>query len=219
MQKLGPQERARLLERFGASYASGQTIFAEGDEARTCCMVHEGRVRLVKRVSQAERSFAVLRPGELFGQQALLERSRRTMSAVALTDCVVLHLERSALRSLVTTNVEVGFRLVELLVERIRDVEEQLQNYYLPDASSRVLHSLLRLMEGLTPTSGGYVLLISPLELAVRTGLDVDSVKTTVQQLKSSGYLQLSDERIVIPRLEPIQRLWELVSLGESPFV
>ena len=35
--------------------------------------MHEGRVRLLKRVAMADRSLAVLKEGDLFGEAALIE--------------------------------------------------------------------------------------------------------------------------------------------------
>jgi CRP-like cAMP-binding protein len=61
MDELGNEERARLYERFGRTYAAGEAIYAEGDPADLCFLVQEGRVRVFKRIRDAERSLTVLR--------------------------------------------------------------------------------------------------------------------------------------------------------------
>ena len=81
MDELGADERARLYERFGRTYAAGAAIYAEGDAADLCFLVQEGRVRLVKRIRSAERSLTVLRAGGLFGEDALLAGAVRSASA------------------------------------------------------------------------------------------------------------------------------------------
>src|SRR5215469_10584382 len=66
------QERARLLERYGRNFVAGETLFQEGTAAREAFLLQEGRVRLLKRVAMSDRSVAVVRPGDLFGEGALL---------------------------------------------------------------------------------------------------------------------------------------------------
>lgn len=217
MQELGDAERARLVERFGRSYPAGATIYSEGESADACFIVQEGRVRLVKRIRSSERSLTVLRPGDLFGEDALLRRGPvRAASAVALTEVTVLALDRKTFGVMLSGNPEVATRLVEQLVRRLRDAEEQLENAMLRDHPSRVVNSLLRLASTVERGRDGWVLSISPLELSSRVGLDVDTVKRAVQQLRDGGYLRIVDERIVVPDLEALRRLYQLLSMKEE---
>ena len=141
--ELGAAERAQLFERFGRSFEAGASIYAEGDEAEHCFLIQDGRVRLVKRIRSSDRSLTVLRPGDLFGEDALMSRGTRGASAVALTDASVLALDRETFGVLLSSNPEVGLRLVEQLVRRLRHAEEQLENAMLRDRPSRVVNTLL----------------------------------------------------------------------------
>ncbi|MEM9068124.1 MAG: Crp/Fnr family transcriptional regulator [Myxococcota bacterium] len=215
MDELADGERTKLFERFGRTFDAGASIYAEGDAATECFLIEEGRVRLVKRIRTSERSLTVLRPGELFGEDALLDGSRRGASAVALTDLSVLALDRQTFAVLLSGNAQIAARLVGQLVQRLRDAEEQLENAMLHDHPSRVINTLLRLA-----TSGGELdpvsLHISPLELSSRVGLDVDAVKRAVQQLRDGGYLRIADEQIILPDLEALRRLYDLLGMKEE---
>jgi CRP/FNR family cyclic AMP-dependent transcriptional regulator len=216
MQELGTVERSRLLERFGRTVAAGESVYAEGEVAEHCFLLHEGRVRLVKRIRGAERSLSVLKPGDLFGEDALVPRLPRAASALALTEVRVLALDRATFGSLVASNPEVASRLVEQLVRRLRSAEEQLENAMLRDAPSRVVNTLLRLSAFAEPGPEGHVLRVSPLELSARVGLDVDEVKRAVKQLRDGGYLDVVDERIVVPDLDALQQLLQLLGAKED---
>jgi CRP/FNR family transcriptional regulator, cyclic AMP receptor protein len=216
MQELGHGERQRLLERFGRTLANGEVVFAEGQPAEHCYLLHEGRVRLVKRIRGAERSLTVLKPGDLFGEDALLTKVTRTASAVALTEVRILALDRPTFGVLLSTNPEVATRLVEQLVRRLRSAEEQLENAMLRDHPSRVVNTLLKLVSSSEPTPDGHVLTVSPLELSSRVGLDVDAVKKAVQQLRDGGYLRIADERIVVPDAEALRQLYQLLGTKEE---
>ncbi len=214
MEELGQAQRQKLLQRFGRTFAAGVTIYAEGHEADACYIVQEGRVRLVKRIRSTERSLTVLKPGDLFGEDALLPKSLRSSSAVALTDLTVLALDRQTFSFLLVENVDVAGKLVQQLVRRLRDAEEQLENAMLRDQPSRVVNTLLRLAG--EAEGEACELSISPLELSSRVGLDVDAVKRAVQQLRDGGYLRISDEKIVLPDLEALRRLYQLLGMKEE---
>ena len=214
--ELGEAERSRLVERFGRTYAAGDAVYAEGDPADTCFIVQEGRVRLLKRIRAVERSLTVVRPGDLFGEDALLEGTGRAATAVALTDVTVLGLDRATFGVMLAGNPEVASRLVKQLVQRLRDAEEQLENAMLKDHPSRVVNTLLRLSSTGDHTREGHSVQISPLELSSRVGLDVDAVKRAVQQLRDGGYIRIVEERIILPDIEALRRLYQLLGMKEE---
>ena len=73
MDELAPDPR--LLEKFGRKFQAGDVIFREGEAGNEAFLLQEGRVRLLKRVRTVERSLMVLKPGDLFGESALMPGS------------------------------------------------------------------------------------------------------------------------------------------------
>ena len=211
--ELADEERARLLERYGRRLSAGEVVYSEGEAAEHCFLIEDGRARLVKHVRASERSLTVLRPGDLFGEDALIEGATRSSSAVALTDLTVLALDRATFGILLSGNSDVARRFVQQLVRRLRDAEEQLENAMLRDHPSRVINTLLRLAR---PDEAGHAVRVSPLELSSRVGLDVDAVKRAVQQLRDGGYLRIVQESILIPDLGALQQLYELLGKKEG---
>ena len=209
-------EQRRLIERFGCTFQAGAEIFAEGATADACYLLQEGRVRILKDVRGAPRSLSVLRAGDLFGEDALLPHARRSASAVALVDVQALRLERDAFDSLMQSDPAVTQNVLAQLVRRLRDAEEQLENAMLRDHPSRVVNTLLRLAAQAQETTDGHVLMISPLELSSRVGLDVDAVKRTIQQLRDGSYLRIVNERIVLPDLAALTQLYQLLGVKEE---
>ncbi|MFO0692304.1 MAG: Crp/Fnr family transcriptional regulator [Polyangiales bacterium] len=207
---------SRLAERHGRTYPAGAAIYSAGEPADRCYVIQQGRVRIVKRVRSAERSLTVLRPGDLFGEDALLPRTVRTSSAMALTDVEVLALDQETFGVLLGQDPAVAERLVGQLVRRLRDAEEQLENAMLRDHPSRVVNTLLRLAANGDEGPDGVSVQISPLELSSRVGLDVDAVKRAVQQLRDGGYLRIVDERILLPDLEALRKLYQLLGQKEE---
>jgi CRP-like cAMP-binding protein len=208
-ESIGPQERARLLGRYGRRFVAGEAIFREGTLARETFLLQEGRVRLLKHVAMAERSLAVLKPGDLFGEAALQEETTYGSTAVAMTEGIVLALDRATFRSLLEAHPRVAMRAVDQLVRRLRDAEDQIEIMMLRGVQSKVTSALLKLAGKAT---GAAELNISPVELSTRVGLDVEAVKHTVQRLRERQYLRIAGERIEIPDVDALRRL--VVLLG-----
>jgi CRP-like cAMP-binding protein len=216
MTEISAAERDRLLEHFGRRYNNGDVIYREGDAAREVFMLQEGRVRVVKRVRQVERSLQILRQGDLFGEGALLPNTQRSSSAVALSEVVVLALDPDTFNVLLSGSAAVATRLVQQLVRRLRDTEELIENMLLRDHQSRVLNALLRLASDTGHSTGSAQIAVTPLELSARAGIDVDTVKRTMIQLRDGGYIRLAEEKISIDDLDVLRRLFTLLGMKEQ---
>lgn len=209
-------DRDRLLEHFGRRYANGEFLYREGDPSREVFMLQEGRVRVVKRVRNVERSIQILRPGDLFGEGALVPASPRTASAMALSDVLVLALDPETFGQLLQGSSQVALRLVQQLVRRLRDAEEQVENLMIRDPLSRVVNVLLHLAAETGRSAGSANITVSPLELSARSGLDVDTVKRSVITLREGQYIRIVEERVAIDDLDALRRLFSILGMKEG---
>lgn len=215
----GP-DPGRLRARFGRPFEAGDVIFREGEPGTEAYLLEEGRIRLIKKVRGAERSLMVLKPGDLFGESALLGGAARWSTAIALSRGVALTLDQGTLQNLVERNPAVALRIIKQLVGRLRDAEDQIEIMMLTDTQSKVVNALLKLAqqsrgEGGSPSNGASFA-ISPMELSTRVGLDVDTVKRAVQQLREGQYLRVADERLEIPDIDALRRLFGLLGLKDE---
>jgi len=209
----------RLRARFGRRFAAGDVVFREGEIGAEAYLIEEGRVRLIKRIRGAERSLMVLRPGDLFGESALLAGLPRSSTAIALSPTVALALDQATLQSLVEHHPIVALRIVKQLVARLRDAEDQIETMMLADTQSKVVNALLKLAQQARDQEGPGAVVsfsISPMELSTRVGLDVDTVKRAVQQLREGQYLRVAEERLEIPDLDALRRLYGLLGLKDE---
>ncbi|MCA9598958.1 MAG: Crp/Fnr family transcriptional regulator [Myxococcales bacterium] len=214
------EQQDRLLARFGRRFSGGEVLFTEGEVAREAFLLQEGRVRLIKKVGAVERSLRVLRPGDLFGESALLQGANRNSTAVALSDGVALALDHATFQHVLTSNSAVGMRVLQQLVRRLRDAEDQIEILMVRDSKSKVVVALTKLAQQTLAAGAADVgpveLAVSPMELSTRVGLDVDSVKRTVQELRDAGYVRIVDERIEIPDADALRELYGLLGLRDQ---
>ncbi|MDI1444372.1 Crp/Fnr family transcriptional regulator [Polyangium sp. 6x1] len=206
-------EAARvLIARFGKSFQPGEVIYREGEPGTEAYLLEEGRVRLIKKVRGAERSLMVLKPGDLFGESALLPGAERSSTAVALSAGLALAIDQATLQNLLEHNAGIASRMVKQLVRRLRDAEDQIELIMLTDVQSKIVSALLKLAQQTREHGGNNaVFSVSPMELATRVGLDVDTVKRSVQKLREGQYIRVADERLEVPDIEGLRKLYGLL--------
>jgi len=209
---------ARLLTaRFGRSFQAGEVIYREGDPGSEAYLLEEGRVRLTKKVRGSERSLMVLKPGDLFGESALVPGAERSSTAIAISSALALAIDQSKLVFLLEHNPEIASRVVKQLVRRLRDAEDQIEIMMLTDTQSKVVSALIKLSQQARESGGNSaVFVVSPMELATRVGLDVDTVKRTVQKLREGQFIRVTEERLEVPDIEGLRKFYGLLGIKDE---
>lgn len=115
------------------SFGKKQTIFSQGDSTDGLFFVQTGKVQLsVVSESGKEATLGILSEGDFFGEGGLAGQLHRMSSAVAMTDCVPLHVERKAMMLAMSREPKLSAMFVKYLLKRnIRyqdDLEDQLFN-------------------------------------------------------------------------------------------
>ena len=98
------------------SFAAGQTIFEDGELGEVMYAVLEGEVDIVF----ADKVINTHRPGEIFGEMALIDTKRRSASAVAKSDCKLVPIDEKRFLFLVQQHPYFPLQLMRVLAERLR---------------------------------------------------------------------------------------------------
>jgi CRP/FNR family transcriptional regulator, cyclic AMP receptor protein len=216
----GNEAQARLLSRYGRRFSAGTVLFRDGEPATEAFLLQDGRVRLLKQAGRMERSLRVVRPGDLFGESALLRGAARSSTAVALDEVVTLAFDHATFEQVLATSPEVAGRVLNQLIRRMRDAEDQIEILMLRDGQSKVVVALMKFAQqeqlaGAEPP-GQISLTLSPLELSAQVGLDVDTVKRIVAQLRETGHIRIQDERVEVPNLDSLRDLYSLLGIKDQ---
>ena len=97
-------------------FEGGSAIVKQGDSGETLFILIAGKAR----VARGGRTVARLRPGDFFGELAVLDERPRTASVVADTPvrCVVLH--RDELRKILAEEPRAAWALLQAMAGRLR---------------------------------------------------------------------------------------------------
>jgi uridine kinase len=115
---LEPAERARFLSlATRVEVPDGTVLLREGDESHDLYLVLEGELRLRRNGMELE----TLGPGRHFGALALLTGRPRTTSVLAVGPAVLTRISREAWTSFVEDDPAAAIRIMEGLLDDIRD--------------------------------------------------------------------------------------------------
>jgi CRP/FNR family transcriptional regulator, cyclic AMP receptor protein len=106
-------------------YREGEVVFVEGDIGRALFILESGSVELTRRGPDGRpATLYTLKPGEFFGEMALLESLPRTATATATERCRLHLLYKSKLDALLQSEPRIGVtimsHLARLLSARLR---------------------------------------------------------------------------------------------------
>ncbi len=123
-----------------------QGIFAQGDAADAVFYIQTGKVKLTV-VSKAgkEATIAILGEGDFFGEGSLAGQALRMHSATAMTDCVVLRIDKLALMEALHREHEFSDLFVAYLLSRNIRYEEDLVDQLFNSSEKRLARILLLL--------------------------------------------------------------------------
>ena len=151
---------------------------------------------------------ADLRPGELFGEIALLDGRSRSANARALTNCQLLVLARRDVLPFLQSNPAACLKLMEMLCARIRHSDERMADIaflHLPVRLAKILLSYQPASRGATKLS------LSQSELAEMTGGTREKVNRCLRAWQRQGILELKNRWTIILKPEALRTLLDAV--------
>lgn len=110
-------------------FKADETIFNEEDEGKEMYFIDSGRVKIIKKVGDAEGVLAVLNPGDFFGEMALITGNKRTATAIALSDCKLRIMNKETFDSNLLNDREFMRQIVETLARRLEETDLNLKRY------------------------------------------------------------------------------------------
>lgn len=115
------------------SYPTGEYIFREGEPGSRLYLIVSGEVRISRDVpGSGEEALAVLKPGALFGEMAVFDRSERSTHAISNAGCALLTITRSDFEMLLDLNRELAYKVlravVRVLSARLRQTNDSLRS-------------------------------------------------------------------------------------------
>ena len=129
-----------------ASFRVNEAIFAQGDPADSVFYIQEGKVKLTVTSEEGKEAVvAVLGPDEFFGEGCLTGQPRRMATAVAMTECAIMRLQKATMFRVLQEEPAFSEMFVSHLLLRTIRVEEDLIDQLFNSSEKRLARALLLL--------------------------------------------------------------------------
>lgn len=113
-------------------FKKGDYIFRQNEIGDCAYLIEKGRVQILINKQNTEVPISVIGESEIFGEMALLDNLNRSASAQAMDDCTLIVVSKDQLLDRVHSADTIVRLLVQLLLKRLRNQNDQLTPLDLP---------------------------------------------------------------------------------------
>ena len=199
-------EKASHARRF----SRGELIYMPADAGDCVFLVSSGRVKLYHITAEGKQELlALIDPGELFGELAVVGGAAREEFAEVMEAGSVVKIPRDVIQKLMEQHPGVALGVTKLMGLRRQRVERRLKSLLYGSNRDRLIHLLLGLAEkyGVRTREGIQIgIKLSHQELASIIGSTRETVTVVLGELQNEGRLTIRRRQIVLQELEALAR-------------
>ena len=131
------------------TFAPDTVLFQEGDKGEVLYILNKGIVKLFKiDLEGHEKTLAILKPPEFFGEMALLGEQGRSATALSIRETLVYLLFKDDFQRLIKEYPSISLNVANTLSQRLYGANDEAQVLSYKDAQGRVAYVILRLYWG-----------------------------------------------------------------------
>lgn len=180
----------------------GQLIYLQDTEAVCFYFLKSGRVRsFIQSEDGAERFLNVYKAGSLFGEASFFDELPRVSSAVALSKCEIVPIDRELVTQEFARNPELALAMMKYLARTVRLLSGQLDQMAFRPARWRVAHCLLTL------ASRGGLVCCAQDDIAAAVSASRVTVSRVLGEFAREGWIELGYRTIRLLAPEQLEEL------------
>jgi CRP/FNR family transcriptional regulator len=188
-----------------------EALYLPGDPGDRIYLLKRGIVKISALMEDGrEMILALLRPGEVFGEEAALDEAPRDHMAEAYEDALICIITRKDFLDMLRSNPDVAYSVTKLIGFRLRTFRTRVEALLFKGAAARLAQTLLELArEHGVPDSRGVLLplRLSQQNLANLIGVTRESVNLTLSDFRRRGLVELDRRSLRILNPEELARV------------
>ena len=168
------------------TYAPGQLIYLQGTEADTFFYLLSGSARsYISSETGDERVLTTHRSGDLMGEAAFFDGCPRVSSAVAVTECRAVSIDRERLDRVLRAHPELALPMLQYLARTVRLLSDHVDGMSFRPADQRVARYLLSI-----PPEPNGALRCTHEEIGAAVGVSRVTVSRGLGEFTRQGWLR-----------------------------
>jgi len=196
---------------------TGDVLFKDGDPGDEMYLIKSGKIRISKAAGDIEKTLAILKEGDFFGEMSVIDGSPRSATATALEPTELVIFDREVFMNQVRENPLIEY-VLHTLIRRLRETDEQIKYLLIKNEEKRLVAMLLtRAREG-TQTDKGVLLNLSFSfeELADIVGTSVEKTKSIIDNLLKAGLIAIESDKLYVTNQRNLEEYLSYIKLKEK---
>ena len=200
------------FERFAKTYEPGEVIIAEYEPGDSFYLIQSGQVQLVKCVNGNKKNLDILKPGEFFGEMAILDNSARSATCMAVGKVKCLEFNKENFELLITGNPQMALLLLKLFCKRIYDQKRRFKILVVKDLQARIA-DVFMLLDEMNPVMNEnekqrrFNVNIS--DIAHWAGLSSEVTKVEFNKFVERRKVEVYDNYMIVNNINDMKRTYE----------
>ena len=200
------------FNRFAKKYEPEEVIISEFEPGNSFYLIQSGEVQLVKCVNGTKKNLDILKPGEFFGEMAILDNSPRSATCMAIGNVECLEFNKENFSILITGNPQLALILLKLFCKRIYDQKRRLRILAIKDLALRVADVFLMYdeMEPVqNPAEHSRKFNITVSDVSHWAGLSPEVTRTEINKYVEKRKLEVFDTYMIVSNIAELRRTVE----------
>ncbi|MFC2387100.1 Crp/Fnr family transcriptional regulator [Treponema socranskii] len=198
------------FKRFAKQYKPGNVIISEFEPGNSFYLIQSGRVQLVKCVNGAKKNLDIMKPGEFFGEMAILDNSPRSATCVAIGNVECLEFNKENFQLLIMGNPQIAIILLKLFCKRIYDQRRRLRTLAIKDVQARIADVFL-MFDEMNPSVNANdrqrKFNVSAADVAHWAGLSPEATRDEINKFVEKRKIEVYDNYIIIDNIADMKRI------------
>ena len=195
--------------RFAKTFKAGEMIFSEFEPGDNFYLIQAGRVQLVKVIGEIEKTLDILQPSEMFGEMAILEKSPRSATAIAMDNVTVLEFNSQNFEVLMMGNPQIALKLLRMFAKRIYDSKRRFMILTLEEPQAKVADVFLMLDESqadIDKTTEKREFKTNVDGVAHWAGMTVNAARDVLGHFANQRRIEIYPDKIVVKNINDFSR-------------
>ena len=198
------------FKRFAKQYKPGNVIISEFEPGNSFYLIQSGRVQLVKCVNGAKKNLDIMKPGEFFGEMAILDNSPRSATCVAIGNVECLEFNKGNFQLLIMGNPQIAIILLKLFCKRIYDQRRRLRTLAIKDVQARIADVFL-MFDEMNPSVNANdrqrKFNVSAADVAHWAGLSPETTRDEINKFVEKRKIEVYDNYIIVDNIADMKRI------------
>ena len=203
---------------FEKTFKPGEVIFKQGDVGNEMYLIRGGSVKISRLGGGVEKTLAVIKEGDFFGEMAIIDGSPRSAMATAVDDVKLLIVDRDGFNAQLKSNPMINY-VLETMARRLRDTNRQVEFLLIRDEMRRVVALLVSMAKERGAQTPEGIVVDFPYDyatLASMIGMEPAKTEEVMKKLLGLKLIRVENKKMIITSLAEIDDYLRFMTLKEK---